>query len=422
MMLNDWLNYIHTTHDKTMDFRLERLIPLAKSLNLVPANYYIITVAGTNGKGTTAALISQILVNAGLNVGTFTSPHLFCYNERIKLNTKNIDDRSLCQAFNTVDVARKKNSAKVTEFEFGFLAALTVFKKTNIDIAVLEVGLGGRLDAVNIMDANLAIVTSIGLDHMDRLGNTLESIANEKAGIFRAQTPVVCGDPHPPSTLVTRANTLNCPVYIANQAFDYELGITDWQWHSKQHSLLALPKPNIPIENAATALMAIKLLPDSIQITRAHIAKALKNCVVPARLQQVQSAPEVILDVAHNEPAAQSLANALTAKKSPNGKTIAVFSCLKTKAIDRILLAMKNCVDLWCCAPLPVENALDAEALALHLDDFSHHLFNHIEDAYRRAAQVATKHDRIVVFGSFHVVTKVWPLIHPALTDYCSID
>ena len=364
MTLTKWLEHIHLTHDRAMDFRLDRLIDFAKALNLLPVDYYVITVGGTNGKGTAATLLSHILQNAGAKIGLFTSPHLLCYNERIAINGQIIDDASLCAAFEIVEKMRNRLQAKLTEFEFVFFAALIHFKQIGIDIAIFEVGLGGRLDAVNIIDTNLAIITSIGIDHVAYLGDNRESIATEKAGIFRQGVPVICGDPSPPQTLLDHAYRLKCPLFRVNQDFHYEKQNAYWQWQDEGHKLEQLSVPNIPIENAATALMASYALSINITITPTHIEKALSECHVRGRLEHLKTLPSIILDVAHNEPAAHYLATHLAENKPVRGKTLAVFSALEDKNIKKIVKAMENIVDTWHVAPLNVPRCASSTLLS----------------------------------------------------------
>lgn len=417
MILSEWLGHIHRSHDKVMDFRLDRLINFAKNVGLLPVPYRVITVGGTNGKGTTVSLLSHLLYQSGMKVGRFTSPHLLRYNERIVVNEKMITDDALCDAFSVVERWRNRDNVALTEFEFGLFAALVVFKEQNLDVVVLEVGLGGRLDAVNIVDADISVITSIGIDHEAILGHSRDAIAKEKAGIFRAKKPVVCGDLSPPGTLIGAAKSLQCPLFQVNKDYFFSRDETSWQWCADNKRLTALPLPNIPLVNAATALMVVEVLSQILPIDLASVQHSLKDFSVPGRLQCVHEQPTIILDVAHNPAAAEYLATYLAHNACVTGKTRAVFSALEDKAVDGVVRVMRPVIDAWHIAPLDVlrrAKKAQLEAACLGCDVKSE---SSIRAAFLSALGAAKKNDRIVVFGSFHVLEALWPCLQdiPAL-------
>ena len=294
--LAGWLNWQEGLHPKKIDLGLERVADVASRLGTLQLEQTVITVAGTNGKGSSVAFLESILSAAGYRVGTYTSPHLFRYNERIRINSHEVDDAALCEAFAAVDEAR--GTSTLSYFEFGTLAALQLFSQAPLDIVVLEVGLGGRLDAVNIIDATVALVTSVGIDHCAWLGTDRESIGREKAGIFRATRPAICSDPAPPASVEKHAQKIGADWYCLGQAYDYTEEPGGWTWRGAGRALEALPCPSLPgkhqLNNAAGVLMALELLSGQHPVTRAAIEQGLQSVSLPGRCQVVAGAVEQI--------------------------------------------------------------------------------------------------------------------------------
>lgn len=358
--LQAWLDKIRRQHGKSMDLGLARVAAVARQLDLLQPTAKVIIVGGTNGKGSTVAGLEAIYLAAGYRVGTFTSPYLFRFNEEIKIAGQEVSDETLIRAFEQVEAAR--GDVTLTVFEFNTLTALWLFREAAVDVMVLEVGLGGRLDAVNIIDADVSVVTSIALDHMDWLGDTRELIGREKAGIFRTDKPAVCGDLEPPETLVNYAEELQTPLFCQGKQFGWEKQNNTWRWWSESRQLDKLPLPRLALQNMATVLMVIELLQSELSVSVSAIEQALQSVTLPGRIQVLPGTVTTILDVSHNPAAAQFLANHL--QQFPfAGKTRAVFSMLADKDIVATLQVMKNYIDEWHVAPLQVERGALHEKL-----------------------------------------------------------
>jgi dihydrofolate synthase/folylpolyglutamate synthase len=402
--LTSWLEYLGKLHPKEIDLGLERVASVAHRLNLLPVPYKTIIVGGTNGKGTTCHLLESIYRCAGYKTGLATSPHLLTFNERIVVNGEMASDHAIVDAFSQIEHARAEIS--LSYFEFSLLASLIIFHKQKIDIAILEVGLGGRLDAVNIVDADVAVITTIDFDHMQWLGNSRELIAYEKAGIFRSLKPAVIGDVNVPQSAIGFANSLNARVYRQAIDFSYKLNKASWEWKTKDLSLTHLPLPQIPIQNASTALMAITCMNTLLPVNDKHIIQALSQLKVPGRFQVVNKHCPIILDVAHNPQSAKLLAENLD-KHPCQGRTFAVFSALADKDIAGIIAPLTQNIDLWFYAGLDAARASSLEQLTTCLEGLTKQKYASIELAYQAALCSANKDDRIVVFGSFFVVAAI---------------
>lgn len=402
----EWLDWIKSLHIKQIDLGLSRVQKVLENMNL-KMTFPIITVAGTNGKGSTVAGLESVYLAAGFKTGAFTSPFLFRYNEQIKILGKEISDEALCSAFAKVEAARK--DITLTPFEFNTLAALEVFQNANLDVVILEVGLGGRLDAVNVVDADVAIVTSIGIDHADYLGDTREKIAKEKAGIFRKNKPAICGDYHPPQSLVDYAKEINAKLYCQNQDFGFDIDGFHWNWWSENTRYENLTHPKLALQNMSTALMAVELLQNKLPVKQDAIEKALKTVSLTGRIQIFTGDVLKIFDVSHNPTAVLFLANYL--KNHPvNGKTRAVFSMLADKDIVGTLWVIKNAIDEWYTAPLGGDRAASKQVLeyCFRKVNFANvNFYDSLEEAYKEAEKNSQKGDRIVVFGSFHTVAEI---------------
>ena len=409
--LADWLAYLERIHPSVIDMGLERVSAVRDRLGLAPG-FPIITVGGTNGKGSVCAMLEAILASAGYHVGLYASPHLLRYNERVRVARREVEDTTLMQAFERVESARAPDS--LTYFEFGTLAAMDIFIRANVDVAVLEVGLGGRLDAVNVFDANCTVVTTVDFDHMDYLGPDRESIAREKAGIFRAHVPAVCGDEEPPATLIGHAASIGAPLVLSGRDYGYNAGRGDWKYWSLQGKRSALPYPALrgayQLANAATALAALEQLKDRLPVDMGSIRRGLVEVDLPGRFQVMPGRPMVILDVGHNPHAARGLADSLRTLPA-GGRLIAVFAMLKDKDIVGVAQPLKDQVDEWLVATLPGSRGADAQRIeqALASIGVSSPIsrFESAADAYECAIRSAGQNDKILVFGSFFTVGAV---------------
>lgn len=390
--LSSWLTYLETLHPKAIDLGLDRVGKVAHALNLIPFNSFVITVAGTNGKGSCVALSESILSAAGYRVGAYTSPHLLRYNERVRINGEFVTDEMLCKAF--VEIEKARGDVSLTYFEFGTLAALLLFKQANLDVAILEVGMGGRLDATNIIDADIAIISSIALDHTEWLGNDREAIGFEKAGIMRAGKSCVCGDFDVPQSIRKYAQELRTNLYCPNEGSGY--------------SFDNLPLPKIAQQNAATVLKAIELLPQTFEVNRNAIKTGLKQVFLPGRFQIIG---KTILDVAHNPAAGELLAKNLQLMPC-SGRTLAVVGMLSDKDILGTIQPLFPHVSAWYVGGLDVPRGAPTKLLADQIRIGANTVSEYISvtAAYRQALADAQPSDRIIVFGSFYTVAEVMQL------------
>lgn len=397
---------------------LERVGEVKKRMGLQP-QCPVVVVAGTNGKGSVCAYLSQIYTQAGFKVGTLTSPHLLRYNERIAVNTRPVEDAAIVASFERIEAARAGIS--LTYFEFNTLAAVDIFIREKVDVMVLEVGLGGRLDAVNVFDADCAVVTSVDLDHQAFLGDTVEQVAFEKAGVFRNGKPAICGQTPPPESLRRHAGEIGAELLLIKRDFDFST-LENVQWSYRYHpqnsdgrtrNRNALPFPALrgayQLSNAACALTVLECLGDRLPVDIAAIKRGLLLVENPGRFQVLPGRPLTVLDVGHNPHAARALRRSLINLMFAEKRT-AVFSILADKDIDGVLDIVKDQFDEWHIAPLDVPRGMTAEALVRKLSEHGIEnvkVFENIEKAYRAALEKAGENDRIVVFGSFHTVAAV---------------
>lgn len=403
--LSGWLAYIEALHPKTIEMGLGRVGEVARRLDLNP-KFPIITVTGTNGKGSTCAMLSQIYIQAGYKTACYTSPHLLRYNERVKINDIEAADNALIQAFAAVEQAR--NDVPLTYFEMGTLAAMWYFIWQQVDVAILEVGLGGRLDAVNVFEPDCAIVTSVDLDHMDYLGSTREQIGLEKAGVFRAAKPAICGDTQPPQSLLDYASEIGAKLQRVGQTMLITKVRTGWQYRDENINL-GLPMPNLwgdfQLNNAACAIRAVLQLNQKLPVSEAHIQEAMRSVRLAGRFQLVESQPQIILDVAHNPQAARTLADNLV-QHTCDGRTLAVFAMLSDKDIGGVIQALLSQVSIWFVASIDAPRGEHAYNLQQRLQTFGAEVsaYDHVGQAMLAAYRVATENDRIIIFGSFYTV------------------
>lgn len=414
--LEQWLAWQETLHPSEIELGLERVGKVWRRLRPQGLACPVITVAGTNGKGSTVAMLEAILVAAGYRVGAYTSPHLRRYTERIHLAGAEVDADALCEAFARVDQAR--DAIPLTYFEFGTLAALDLFAGAGLDVVVLEVGLGGRLDAVNIVDPDVAVVTSVALDHAEWLGETRDDVGREKAGIFREGRPGVCADPDPPEGLVARARALRVPLYTLGDDFSYQPGAGGWEWAGPGGERLTLPHPglraDVQLRNAAAAVMALELLHAALPVSPQHLRQGLLAANAPARLQLVPGDVPVILDVAHNVEAAQALASGLA--QMPGGRVHAVVGMLSDKDHGGVVAALAPLVGRWYPVGLEGRRGLGAAELAQRIRGAAPtaEIAAEFEDpgaGLTAASAAAAPGERILVFGSFLTVGRALEIL-----------
>ena len=410
--LDDWLSWQTTLHAREIELGLDRIRTVAERLNLLNNSFKVITVAGTNGKGSSVAMLSTILHHAGYKVGTYTSPHIIHYNERVRIGLRCASDDELCAAFARIDKAREEIS--LSFFEFATLTALDIFHQHKINVAVLEVGLGGRLDATNIVDPDLAMVTSIGLDHTEYLGDNRESIGYEKAGIFRQDIPAICGDSNPPNSIKDTAISKGAVLYQINQDYFYNVAQSSWSFKADKYELNGLPLPNlsggVQIQNAANVLMGLYCMRKHLPVNFEAIETGLREVTLEGRFQRIVKRCEIILDVAHNRESAQTLADNLMALPKPV-KTIAVFAVLDDKDVSGITELLMPHVDLWYISTVKSMRGMDVEqvdtAIRQHNANAQTKTFTSVENAYSQAQNDSHEGDRVIVFGSIFTVSEV---------------
>jgi len=427
MKLEAWLVLLEKRHPLSIELGLERCAEVYRRLGSPRPARKVFTVAGTNGKGSTVAYLSALCGAMGLRHGTYTSPHIFRFNERICIMGEAVDDETLVDTFEQVEAAREDVS--LTYFEFTTLAGLLILQQAVLDCAVLEVGLGGRLDTVNLVDADCAVITPIGLDHQEYLGPDLDSIATEKAGIIRAGAPVVCSERQPPVPVLQVATRLDAPLYRRGDDFelDDDPAVSEGLRFSCGGKTISVPGPPMPGEyqrdNLAAALCAFTLLyPDCFSRPEA-IGQAIRTVRVPGRLQRMGSSPEILLDVGHNALAAKAVAGYLARQ---GDDTLCVLAMLADKPAEDVATAMHRVCQRWICAGLPGGRGQTGAALAKRIEtvlpDADVQSVVSMEDAMQTA--VATSgYDRILVFGSFLTVAAAsnWIRDHGTahLVSYC---
>jgi dihydrofolate synthase/folylpolyglutamate synthase len=408
--LAGWLDHISAQHSATIALGLERVSEIAGRMAIRRAPV-VITVGGTNGKGSTCAFLERILVEAGYRAGLYTSPHLLRYGERVRVNGEEANDEALCGAFAAVEAARA--GTPLTYFEFGTLAALDLFGRASLDALVLEVGMGGRLDAVNIVDADCAIVSSVDLDHQAFLGDTREKIGFEKAGIFRAGRPAFFGDADPPQSLLAYARAIGADLQVLGRDFGFKREADQWQFHGREGKHRALPIPALrgawQLKNASTALAALAALREKLPVSLAEIKQGLTRVQLQGRLQVLPGRPTTVLDVAHNPHAARALADGLL-DMGFFESTTAVFAMLNDKDIGGVIDALAERIDRWLVAPLPGPRGATAGQLAGALAARGlgerTRRFTTVAAALDSARREAGPNDRIVAFGSFLTVAE----------------
>lgn len=408
--LADWLQWQESLNPRSIELGLKRIRQVAQRLDLPSEKIRTLTVAGTNGKGSSSTLAALILREAGYRVGLYTSPHLLRYNERVAINGVQVSDDDLCRAFMAIERAR--GETLLTYFEFGTLAALWLFREANVDVQVLEVGLGGRLDAANLVDADVALITNIGLDHTDWLGSDRESIAREKAGIMRAGRVAVCADSDAPQAIASTAQALNAPLLQIGRDFSFSLDARDWCLKGPGVDLQQLPLPGLPganqVHNAAGTITAVRSLP--LAVEDGAIRRALPALRLAGRYERIGN---VILDVGHNAEAAKVLADNLLRDRDGR-RILLVLGMLSDKPIEAVGRELARCADQVFLGTLPGARGLTAEALAGRLQGsgMKCQICADIPAAFAQAGQAAQKGDWVVVTGSFLTVAAVAEILH----------
>ena len=410
--LADWLGYIERQHPQAIALGLERVFEVFSGLQIKFA-CPILAVGGTNGKGSTCALLEAILSSAGYRTGLYTSPHLLRYNERVRIAGREADDDALCEAFAAVERAR--GSVPLTYFEFGTLAAFYLFSRENLEALILEVGLGGRLDAVNVLDADCAVLTGVGIDHTEYLGSTREAIGREKAGIFRSAMPAVVADPSPPASVLEEARRKGTQLLLLGRDFGYQAQGTQWAYWGPAGKRSGLAHPAlrgaVQLRNASAAFAAVDALRDRLPVAMQDLRRALAEAMLPGRFQVLPGRPQVVLDVAHNPEAAAVLAaNLGDSGFSP--ETIAVFGMLKDKDVAGVVRAVAPRITRWHLATLPGPRGADARLLSSILLELKIQtpMAEHESVAMALAAAriEAAENDKIVVLGSFLTVAGAY--------------
>ena len=416
--LGEWLARIESLHARPIDLGLDRVRSVAEGLGLELACITVV-VGGTNGKGSTCAMLDAILRAAGYRVGLYTSPHLLSFNERARIDGVDVANEALIEQFEAVDAARGQTT--LTYFEFTTLAVLRLFAAARLEVAVLEVGLGGRLDAVNIVDADAAIVTSVDIDHTDYLGATREAIGLEKAHIFRAHRPAICSDPQPPESLLEHAARIGADLWRLGRDFNYQGDRQQWSYGGRVVRRASLPFPALrganQLLNASGALAALEALADRLPVSQQAVRQGLLTAQMPGRFQVLPGRPTVILDVAHNPHAAGVLAANLDSM-SYHPETHAVFGMLGDKDIAGVIARLRGRIDHWHVGPTESARGTTAAALAsaLRAAGESGSISEHasIAAAYAHAQERASLDDRIVAFGSFLTVAATVRVIRAA--------
>jgi dihydrofolate synthase/folylpolyglutamate synthase len=407
--LNDWLSWQEGLHFTAIELGLDRCSDVAERMGILKPGFTVISVAGTNGKGSSVTMLDMILRRSGYKVGKYTSPHLIHYNERICVDGEEVSDERICNAFDRIDQAR--GDISLTYFEFGTLAAIDVFRQSGVEIAIMEVGLGGRLDAVNILDADAALVTSVDVDHEKWLGHDRDSVGREKAGIFRAGKPAVCSDPNPPDSVTAYADSICAKTELLEKNYRYEVIADAWNWQSGSSAYHALVKPSVnndcQIQNAAGVLMVLKTIADRYPVSFDAVTTTMKDFRLNGRFQVEQRDVTYILDVAHNRQAANILVKNLE-KLPKTGLTHCLVGMLKDKNHELVFEELGKIVDSWYVVGLEGERAAGTDLLKEKLIKAvrPEQMFEYedINMAFEKVSSRAEPGDRILITGSFLTV------------------
>lgn len=407
--LDEWLCWQEGLHFTAIELGLDRCRQVAERMHILQPGFKVLTVAGTNGKGSSVTMLDMILKRSGYRTGKYTSPHLLRYNERICVDGVEASDEDICAAFDRIDKAR--GDISLTYFEFGTLAALDVFCQKGVDIAIMEVGLGGRLDAVNILDSHASLITSIDIDHENWLGHDRDSVGREKAGIIRANCPSVCSDPEPPESVVQYAEECGVHLDTLGSDFNYVISENSWSWESAKTKYTALVKPtannDCQIQNASGVLMILDRIASDFPVSKEAVVSTMQDFRLHGRFQMVPGKVPYILDVAHNREAAELLVQNLE-KLPMSGETHCVIGLFKDKNHDLIFNELNKIVDHWYISDLESDRAEKARLLTEKLRNITGspniHNFVHVDKAMDEVSRRTKPGDRIVVTGSFLTV------------------
>ncbi len=409
--LETWLDYLLAIHPTEIEMGLGRVSEVADRLALRDLGQTkVITVAGTNGKGTTCSMVERILLLSGETVGVYSSPHMLKYNERVRINGLDVTDGLFIEAFSAINQAR--GDISLSYFEFATLAGLYIFKAAKLDVVLLEVGLGGRLDAINIIDADIAVITSIDLDHQEYLGDTRESVGMEKAGIFRTKTPAIVGEPNLPSSVVEVAEHVGADLYRVSKEFEYfcEPNGSTWEYKGQCLTIANIPLPTLPLPNAATALAVIEH--GWPNLSADIIRQGIESATLAGRLEVVSQQPLVLLDVAHNPHAARYLVKQLE-KRQPK-RLFALCGMLKDKDCNEVIKALAPLVDVWAFSTLKTERTASGKQLLQLLEGSTTYRRDAVQAAHYETVKQAWQSieaeicpaDVVIVFGSFYTVAE----------------
>jgi dihydrofolate synthase/folylpolyglutamate synthase len=411
--LNEWLAYLEKLHPTEIELGLARIGKVARDLEVTHFEAKVITVAGTNGKGTTCAFLEEILIQAGYKVGVYSSPHIQRYTERLRINKQEMPADLHCQAFEKIESIRGETS--LSYFEYVTLGCLLILQAQQCDFILLEVGLGGRLDATNIVESDVSVVTTISIDHVAWLGDNREKIGFEKAGVFRADKPVICGELDAPKSLQAHAQAINADIRYAGKDFTVNIGEKNWSWTGKQ-SIENLPLTLMPLQNASTALAVIEAL--QLNLSKELLTNAIGSAQLAGRLQKIvmkgeflqQKQIDIYLDVAHNPESATYLASQLKLLRQSGGKIFAIVGMLEDKDISGTFSTINTQIDQYNLIPLNCYRGASQQTLLRHYQTSNHHdadvhCFETMKDAYKNILTVAEESDIIVVFGSFFTVS-----------------
>lgn len=410
-ILKEWLNHIQNISPVSIQLNLDRIQEVAFALKLFPFNIYTILIGGTNGKGSTCFLLEKILLKNNIRVGLYTSPHLLCYRERIRVCGKMLPNYIHTQVISIIDKVR--NNVILTYFEFITLSALYIFKQFNLDLVILEVGLGGRLDATNIVNPNISVITNIAMDHIDLLGNTRHSIAIEKSGIFRPNGLAIIGENDYPIIIDQIAKDQGVKLFARGRDWDFFSHLRGWNWIDRNNHrifLKNLPIPKIPLENAATVLSILRFLP--FKISKLSIYYGLQKIFILGRFQIINNKPLIVFDVGHNPHAAVYTVSKLLTMISDKGVVRAVIGMLSNKDIDNTILYLNSIVSVWYLSELNTPLSATIQQLSVSiLKNNNVKYFNNIINAWKQAISDANINDCILVFGSFYTISPILKFI-----------
>jgi dihydrofolate synthase/folylpolyglutamate synthase len=409
--LNAYIDkFYNGINSQTIKMGLDRVQTVKDLVNIEP-NFPIITVGGTNGKGSVCSFLETIYSKAGYSVGCYTSPHLFKFNERIKINLEQVDDETIIQSLDLIQ--EKKQSTELTYFEITTLAAMNIFIEKKLDIAILEVGLGGRLDAVNIFDPDLSIITSIGKDHQDFLGNSIDEIAYQKCGICRPNKQAILNFENIPKSMIKELNSLDTQLSILNNDYSFTSNAQGYNYKSQNFSKDNLPIPFVKgdnqLNNLAGALRAIDLLYDKVPVKLTAIEEGIRDTRIKGRLDILSNKPYIVADVAHNTDAAINLYNFIS-KSKLSGKVYAVFSILEHKDIEEVLMPFIDIVDEWFVSEINESRTQKIEVITASLKKYNNQAvinkFDNLKQAYNNACKKCSLNDNIIIYGSFFTVSE----------------